>query len=112
MLGLHRRLLLLGLSLGCSISLPVFAAGGLPTISASPGTLVRWSLPGTTHCAMKGRVWAALLEPCYYPIDLLQKPPVMSIARWGPGPREHARISREPADYGTMETELPDIPQA
>jgi murein DD-endopeptidase MepM/ murein hydrolase activator NlpD len=104
--GLIRRLLLLALALGC----PAFAAG--PSITASPGSLVRWSLPGTQHCAMKGRAWAALHETCFYPVDLLQKPTVISIARWGAGPRQYASISVEPFDYGTEEIELPDIPQA
>jgi hypothetical protein len=110
MLGFRRRLLLL--TFGGSMSLPASAAAARPTISASPGMLVRWSVPGTMHCAMKGRSWAALQETCYYPIDLLEKPGFINIVRWGSGPREYARISVEPFDYGTEEIELPDIPQA
>jgi murein DD-endopeptidase MepM/ murein hydrolase activator NlpD len=61
---------------------------------------------------MKGRAWAALQETCYYPIDLLQKPALIAIARWGTGPRKLAHISVEPYEYGTEEIDLPNIPQA
>ncbi len=100
---------------GCflfSVALTAFAATGRPTISASPGSLIRWSAPGTLHCSMKGRSWAALEGVCYYPVDLEQKPAMILIARWGTRPREYARISVEAFDYGTEEIELPDIPQA
>ena len=105
-----RRRLCLALTLGCPI-LPAFAVNAR-SISAAPGTLVRWSAPGTTHCAMKGRLWAALNDTCYYPIDLLQRPAVLTIARWGSGPKQYARVSVEPVDYGVEEIQLPDIPQA
>jgi murein DD-endopeptidase MepM/ murein hydrolase activator NlpD len=61
---------------------------------------------------MNERSWPALQETCYYPVDLLQKPGLIKITRWGPGPGESARISVEPYDYGTEEINLPDIPQA
>jgi murein DD-endopeptidase MepM/ murein hydrolase activator NlpD len=61
---------------------------------------------------MKGRSWAALEETCYYPIDILQAPGIITIARWGTGLKGFARISVEPNDYGTEEITLPDIPQA
>jgi len=61
---------------------------------------------------MKGRSWAALHEICYYPIDLLQKTALITIARWGTGPKELAHISVVPSDYGTESIDLPDIPQA
>jgi murein DD-endopeptidase MepM/ murein hydrolase activator NlpD len=61
---------------------------------------------------MKGRSWTALHEVCYYPIDLLQKPGLITIARWGGGPRELAHISVVPSDYGTESIDLPNIPQA
>jgi hypothetical protein len=61
---------------------------------------------------MKGRVWAALNDTCYYPIDLLQRPAVLTVARWGSGPKQYARVSVETVDYGVEEIQLPDIPQA
>jgi hypothetical protein len=110
------RCLLVGmLAVVCAIPRPALAVqkpGAPITITAAPGTLVRWTAPGTTRCSMLGRTWDALLETCYYLIDLLQKPAVITIARVISGHRELARISVEPFPYGTEEINLPDIPQA
>jgi murein DD-endopeptidase MepM/ murein hydrolase activator NlpD len=87
--------------------------GRLATISTAPGTLVRWSAPGTTRCAMKGRSWAAVEGTCYYPVDLEQSPGArISVSRSGSGHTAFARITVEAFDYGTEEITLPDIPQA
>src|SRR5271157_6150291 len=114
MMVIHLRGLLLGaLALVCLIPPPVSTAQGHEaTISAAPGTLVRWAAPGATRCSMKARSWAALEGTCYYPIDLLERAGPITIALWGTGPKEFARISVEPNDYGTEEITLPDIPQA
>src|SRR5271157_6166815 len=111
---LRRLLLVLGaVALVFSIPPPALAAQGHgATVSAAPGTLVRWAAPGARRCSMKGRSWAALEGTCYYPVDLLQKPALITIALWGSGHREFARISVEPYEYGTEEINLPDIPQA
>jgi hypothetical protein len=110
---LLRRLLLGAVALVFSMPLPaLFAQGHGATVSAAPGTLVRWTAPGAKRCSMKGRSWAALEGTCYYPVDLLQKPALITIALWGSGHREFARISVEPYEYGTEEIDLPDIPQA
>ena len=105
------------LALVCFISPPVSTAQGHEaTISAIPGSLVRWAAPGATRCSMRGRSWAALEGTCYYPIDLLDKPGPIAIALWGTGPnpvpKRLARILVEANDYGTEEITLPDIPQA
>src|ERR1017187_6191999 len=111
-----RGILLGGVALACLIPPPVSAGqaamGHEATIAAAPGTLVRWPAPGATRCSMRARSWAALEGTCYYPIDLLVKPGPIAIAIWGTGPKELARISVEPNDYGTEEVTLPDIPQA
>ncbi|MEP6994682.1 MAG: M23 family metallopeptidase [Acidobacteriota bacterium] len=60
---------------------------------------------------MSGRTWAALLETCYYPIDLLQKPAVIAIARRGSGRPQHARIAVTTRTYGTEELDLGELPQ-
>jgi murein DD-endopeptidase MepM/ murein hydrolase activator NlpD len=96
---------------------PVHAAAlpaekAVARIEAVPGTLVRWSVPGTKRCGMGGRSWAALQETCYYPIDLFQKPGLVKVSRRGVGPAKFAQISVGPASYGTQEIELGDIPQA
>jgi murein DD-endopeptidase MepM/ murein hydrolase activator NlpD len=91
---------------------PHAAQTHIATVSATPGTLVRWSGRGTARCAMKGRSWAALNGTCYYPIDLEQKPGQIRIARLGAGRSHSAIIEVTPSDYGTEEITLPDIPQA
>jgi murein DD-endopeptidase MepM/ murein hydrolase activator NlpD len=83
-----------------------------PPVSANPGTLVRWSVPGTKRCTMSGRSWEALQETCYYPIDLLQKPAVLEVVRIGASGRERARIRVEAYTYGSENLDLGDIPQA
>jgi hypothetical protein len=108
-----RGIIFATLALVCFIPPPVSTAQGHEaTISAVPGTLVRWASPGATRCSMRGRSWAALEGTCYYPIDLLDKPGPIAIAIWGKRPKELARISVEANDYGTEEITLPDIPQA
>jgi murein DD-endopeptidase MepM/ murein hydrolase activator NlpD len=82
------------------------------SLSAAPGTLVRWSVPGTTRCRVGARSWAPLGDTCYFPIDLEQKPGVITVTRQGQGRSETARITVEPRNYGTQEIELPDIAQA
>ena len=110
---LHRNLLRGAVALACSFAGPGLAAGRpAAPITAAPGTLVRWSAPGTTRCGMLGRTWAALQETCYYPIDLLQKPGVITVARVISGRRETARVAVGPLAYGTEAFDLPDIPQA
>ncbi|MGD0737022.1 MAG: M23 family metallopeptidase [Terracidiphilus sp.] len=92
------------------------AQGSEATISAIPGSLVRWTVPGATRCSMRVRSWAALNGTCYYPIDLLDRPGPIAIAIWGtgpkPAPKRLGRIVVEANDYGTEEITLPDIPQA
>jgi hypothetical protein len=114
MMAVHLRGILFGaLALLCLIPPPVSTAQGHEaTITAAPGTLVRWAAPGAMRCSMKARSWAALEGTCYYPIDLLEKPGPIRIAIWGSGPKQFARISVEANDYGTEEITLPDIPQA
>jgi len=73
---------------------------------------VRWSVPGTMRCRMGARSWAPLGDTCYFPIDLEQKPGVITVVRQGQGRSETARITVEPRNYGTQEIELPDIAQA
>jgi murein DD-endopeptidase MepM/ murein hydrolase activator NlpD len=81
-------------------------------LSVAPGALVRWSVPGTKRCGMGKRAWAPLGDTCYFPIDLEQKPGVITVVRRGASRSETARIRIEPRSYGTQEIELPDIPQA
>ena len=110
---LLRRSRLGTLAVACAFGGAVPAASTPAALTiAAPGTLVRWTAPGTTSCSMHGRTWTALQETCYYPIDLLQTPGVITIARVVSGHRTLARISVGPSPYETEEITLPDIPQA
>lgn len=51
-------------------------------------------------------------ETCYYPIDLLTKPGIVKVTRFGKGHSESAGVSVEPFEYPTQQVELGDIPQA
>lgn len=82
-----------------------------PTISTPPGSVVRWSVPGTKSCGMSGRAWSPVEETCYYPIDLLQKPGSIEIVRRGAGSRDIARVKVVEHTYPTEELDLGDIPQ-
>jgi murein DD-endopeptidase MepM/ murein hydrolase activator NlpD len=85
---------------------------GTDATAAVPGMLVRWSAPQTIRCRMLGRSWAARNDTCYFPIDLEQKPGLVTVGRQRAGRAETARIAVGPRAYGTQEITLPDIPQA
>lgn len=96
----------------CGVA-PVLAQTEPATISAAPGTVVRWSGPGTSRCGMKNRTWDALRGTCFYPIDLeLAAGSTITITRVGGGRVHRGHIQVEAFDYGTEEITLPDIPQA
>ena len=101
----------------CLVSSPSRAAEAkarnVPTaISVAPGTLVRWSVPGTTRCRTSARSWAPPWRHVLFPDRRRAKPGVVTVGRKGQGHSETARITVEPRNYGTQEIELPDIPQA
>ena len=103
----------------CALPSPISAAekksrpvASAAALSAQPGALVRWSVPGTTRCRMHARSWEQIGDTCYFPIDLEQKPGVVAVVRQGKSRSESARIAVEPRAYGTQSIELPDIPQA
>jgi murein DD-endopeptidase MepM/ murein hydrolase activator NlpD len=82
------------------------------SIEALPGSVVRWSVPGTKRCGMGTRSWAALQETCYYPIDVLQRPGVINVSRRGAGPLAFAKISVIASSYGSEQIALGSIAQA
>jgi len=77
-----------------------------------PGTIVRWSVPGTTRCGMAGRSWLAVQETCYYPIDLLRSPGVTTVTRHGPSGVSRSKFSIAAASFPDEAITLSDIPQA
>ena len=83
-----------------------------PRVSAAPGSLVRWSVPGTKSCRSGKQSWKPISETCYFPVDLLQKPGVLRVARRGEGAEQVAEIDVGEFPYGTEEIDLGDIPQA
>ena len=113
MISLLRSINLRVLTLVCLMTIPAAVTQGEgATVTAPPGSLIRWATAGTKRCSMKGRTWPALQGVCYYPVDLQQTPGLIAITRWSGVQKESAHISVEPFDYGTEEIELPNIPQA
>jgi murein DD-endopeptidase MepM/ murein hydrolase activator NlpD len=121
--GSRRAIYTLAALLICAASAPATAAkhhaaaaakppAAEPTASAAPGTVVRWSAPGTKLCGMNKQSWPALHETCYYPIDLLSKPGPVTVTRKSNRRTETARITVEPFEYPTQTVDLGDIPQA
>lgn len=88
------------------------ATAAVVKVEALPGTLVRWSVPGTKRCGMGSRSWAALQETCYYPIDLLQGPATLRVSRRGVGPAAYAQISVLASAHAREDIALGAIPQA
>ena len=105
-------LVALSVSVGAAATAGAQAQKQGPEVSTRPGGIVRWSAPGTKRCGMAGRTWPALGETCYYPIDVLRRPGVLTVTRHGAGPAERARVRIEPFEYGTEDLDLGDIPQA
>ena len=103
-----RGALLLAAALAVLVAVP---AGPEPA-AVDPGAIVRWSAPGTERCGMGRHAWPAIQDTCYYPIDVLHRPGVVTVARRGPSTRDSARITVGKSPYGTEEIELGDIPQA
>jgi murein DD-endopeptidase MepM/ murein hydrolase activator NlpD len=96
----------------CSLPSPALTAP-IAKITAAPGTVVRWTAPGATRCALKARSWAPIAGTCYYPIDLEQSPGTrIAISIAGAGRTRTGQIIIDTIDYGTEEITLPDIPQA
>ena len=100
-------------AIACLSSGPILAAAPKQhaTVSAAPGTVLRWSAPGTKSCREGKRSWRPLGDTCYFPIDILHKPGTITLTRVGVGRPESARVTVETYDYGTEEVNLGDIPQ-
>src|ERR1700746_847558 len=103
----------------CALPSPISAAehkarpmASASALSVQPGTLVRWSVPGTTRCRMRARSWAPIGDTCYFPIDLEQKPGVVTVVRRGESRSESGRVAVEGRAHGTQALQLADIPQA
>ena len=109
----HRYLLAAAAAIACLSSGPIRAAAPKQhaTVSAAPGTVLRWSVPETKSCREGKRSWRPLGDTCYFPIDILRQPGTITLTRVGVGRPESARVNVESYDYGTVEVNLGEIPQ-
>lgn len=96
----------------CAALIGMGSAPPTPSIDAQPGSIVRWSVPGTKRCAMGKRAWDALQETCYYAIDLEHPPGPVRVSRHGAGPAAYARIVVQKSTPVRETITLGDIPQA
>jgi len=96
-----------------AVGWPIGADAEAPArIEALPGTVVRWSVPGTKRCSMGSRSWEAVQETCYYPIDVLQEPAVLKVSRHAARGTTRAEIAVLAMTRESLDIMLPDIPQA
>lgn len=63
-----------------------------PLVSVLPGSVVRWSAPGTTRCEQKGEIWDANEGVCLFGVDLGAAPGRLVVHRVRGGSREEAAI--------------------
>ncbi len=89
-----------------------FAFGAPAPKSASPppvrpGTLVRWPGKGIAWCAVGEKRFEPLDDACYYPVDLLQRPGPLALARGRGGRRETRTVQVGKFDYPTQKLTLP-----
>ncbi len=89
-----------------------FAFGAPAPKSASPprvrpGTVVRWPGKGIAWCAVGEKRFAPLDDACYYPVDLLQRPGALTLARGRDGRRETTTVGVGKFDDPTQKLTLP-----
>lgn len=95
------------LLLAAAVLAPVVHAADEPP-TAAPGTLVRWSAPGVTACAMAGERFAPLGETCVYPLDLLAEPGPVEVAIWIGNNARTAQVDVEGYPYPVQRIEIED----
>ena len=97
------------IQLACSVVLlATTSVAGLPTVTAAPGTVVRWQGAGTEVCLMAGRIWEPVGDTCYYPIDLLATVGPLDVERRRGGKTEQARIVVSRYPYPTQHLTIRD----
>jgi|CXWL01.1.fsa_nt_gi murein DD-endopeptidase MepM/ murein hydrolase activator NlpD len=69
-----------------------------PSREVPPGTVLRWSAPGTTACFREGERFSPVGETCWFPIDLLTPGGTLEVGRVRGGERETTtvRVGRYP----------------
>lgn len=77
------------------------------SITAEPGTVVRWSAPGTERCEAGQRSWLPHGDDCYYPVDL-NRTADMPISRLRDGERDRAVVTIGDYPYAVEEVTVDD----
>ena len=109
----HRYLMAAAAAIACLSSGPLLAAAPKQEtkISAAPGSVLRWSAPGTKSCREGKRSWRPLGRRAISRSTFCKNPERSRLRAWAwaaPSPRA-SPWSRY--DYGTEEVNLGDIPQ-
>lgn len=106
---MHPLLLLLSASLLAAPAPPSEpSADKLPSATALPGTVVRWSGEGTERCGRGDEEWAPLAGVCWYAVDLEAPQGTITVHRRRAGVREDARIAVGDYPYPTQSITLQD----
>lgn len=98
----------IALALAASFATLSAAASGRTTLTAAPGTVVRWPGAGIERCGMAGEEWAAIDGACWYPIDLLAQEGALEVSRRRAGMRETAVVTVGKYPYETQSLTVDD----
>jgi murein DD-endopeptidase MepM/ murein hydrolase activator NlpD len=98
--GLAAAALLVGGAVGSAA-----AADAPPAVR--PGTVVRWPGDGIEWCEAAGRRSQPLQGACFFPVDLLQKPGALRLARRRAGTLERLSVRVARFDYPVQKLTLP-----
>ena len=77
------------------------------SITAEPGTVVRWVAPGTERCESGQRSWLPHGDDCYFPVDL-NRTASMPISRLRDGERDRAVVVIGSYPYPVEEVTVDD----
>lgn len=83
------------------------AGAASPSVTADPGTVVRWAGEGTTRCGMAGETWEPVDGTCYYPVDLLAEG-TLTVRRWAGGAERTATVRVGDYPYEVQHIEIDD----
>jgi murein DD-endopeptidase MepM/ murein hydrolase activator NlpD len=86
----------------------IAAAPTIPELSVRPGSVARWSGDGIERCGMDGSEWPALAGSCWFAVDLLAEPGMVTVSRWRNGERERALLRVSAYPYPEQRIELKD----
>ncbi len=88
-------LLLQGLALAVPLGLcnPTAPAAAQPRVTVAPGSVVRWSAPGTQTCHLGERSWAAIDDSCFLPVDLLSETDLQAMRTFEDGRYEELLLT-------------------